>query len=112
MAGFPADLDTRAAVVLWCRGYRESEQELRDASGRATEDAERRRWEEEVARLTSEQERALLDLRARVDQGQAESAALGALWASFYPDHDDRYLFHLGEVIDAVLRDLRAGPLQ
>ena len=98
------DFDTRAEVVLWCRGYRPPETELRAASDRINEAAERRRWEEEAASLTPEQEQAMVHLR---DQVMPE--AFAELWNSYHPNRAERYLFHLGEAIDDLLTEWRSA---
>lgn len=47
---------------------------------------------------------------AKRDQGGSrESENTGV---NFDPDRDDRYLFHLGEAINALLGDQRAQPPQ
>ena len=103
------DFGTRAEVVLWCRGYRPPETELRAASDRINEAAERRRWEEEAASLTPEQEQAMVHLRDQVEQGRAEPEAFAELWNSYHPNRAERYLFHLGEAIDDLLTEWRSA---
>ncbi len=107
------DFDTRAEVVLWCRGYRPPEPELRAASDRVDAAAECRRWEEEVTSLTPEQEQTMARLRDQVEQGKIEPRAFAEVWNSYHPNRAERYLFHLGEAINDLLsrwRSADAGP--
>ena len=103
------DLDTRAGVVLWCRGYRPSDTELRAASDRVDEAAERRGWDEQVPSLSLEEHQTLLGLRNQVEQGRAGSDTLAEWWNSHHPNTDERYLFHLGEAINDLLAHWRSA---
>ena len=98
------DFDSRAATVLWCRGFRPTDADLAITADKLGGIALRRLWDDEVARLSTAQREEYLAAQSAVERGESDGRTLTEMWEVFFPDRFITYLVHLGQAVSDFLR--------